>query len=98
MTENTSHTFSSRCEILGELWLDYREDEQFKDFIDYNDLGLPLAYAIDSEIVQATEIATQYVDETFDLFTQALGVESDYEWTSLNQMLEYARDTGTFPE
>ena len=93
-----TNTFTSRCEILAELWLDYREDEQFKDFIDYNDLGLPLAYAIDGEIVLPTEIATQYVNETFELFAEALGVESDYDWTSLNQMLEFSKDTGTFPE
>lgn len=98
MTENTYHTFSNRCEILAELWLDYREDEQFKDFIEYNDIGLPLAYVIHSEIVQPTEIATQYVDETFQLFVEALGLELDDYWTTLNQMLEYARDTGTFPE
>jgi hypothetical protein len=98
MTENTYHTFSNRCEILAELWLDYREDEQFKDFIEYNDLGLPLAYAIHSEIVQPTEIAKQYVDETFQLFVEALGLELDDHWTTLNQMLEYAKDTGTFPE
>jgi hypothetical protein len=36
--------FSSVCDILGELYANYKEDNEFKDFIDFNDLGLPLAY------------------------------------------------------
>jgi hypothetical protein len=98
MTNNKSQTFFSRCEILAELWVEYRDDDQFKDFIAHQDIGLPLAYVIHNEIVKPTKIAKDYVNETFDLFVVALGVESDYEWTSLNQMLDYARDTGKFPE
>jgi hypothetical protein len=99
MTENTSPNFSKKCEILGELWLHYRGDEIFKDFIEYNDIGLPLAYMIESEIVQATEYAKQYVNETFELFTEALGLSTTEEdWDSLNHMLDFSRDMGTFPE
>lgn len=31
--------------VAGDLWMDYRTGEKFQDFIDYDDRGLPLAYA-----------------------------------------------------
>lgn len=37
-----STSFEGRCSILGDLWLDYKENKELKDFIQYNDLGLPL--------------------------------------------------------
>ena len=97
MTKNTSPTFTKKCEILSELWLDYRQDEQFQDFIEYNDIGLPLSYFVEAEIVQATEIAQEYISETFRLLAVALGLDSDKDWKSLNQMLDEANELGTFP-
>jgi len=32
-------SFESICSILGELWMDYKSDKYFKDFIEYNDIG-----------------------------------------------------------
>jgi hypothetical protein len=98
MTNNKSETFFSRCEILAELWVEYRDDDQFKDFIAHQDIGLPLAYVISNEIVKPTKIAKDYVNETFELFAVALGLEVDDDWTTLSQMIEYAKGTGTFPE
>ena len=67
--------FSSRCQILGQLWLNYRDEEAFADFVEYNDLGLPLAYALREEIVHSTSIAENLVNETFDLLLSSLGLE-----------------------
>lgn len=88
MTDKITTTFSNKCYILGELWLSYRDDEQFKDFIDYNDIGLPLAYMLDSKIVEPTEIAEQFINETFDLFLNALEIE-DTGFDNLDDILEY---------
>ena len=38
--------FHKVCEILGELYSLYKDDQEFKDFIEFNDLGLPLAYFV----------------------------------------------------
>lgn len=79
-------TFENKCAILAELWLDYRYDDQFVEFISYNDLGLPLAYAIDSGVVDTTDKATSFVDETFDNLLGLAGVE-DNEWQSLSEII-----------
>lgn len=74
--------------ILADLWLNYRADEDFKDFVDYNDLGLPLAYALDADIVKETPISQALIKETWDLFLEALEAEDPEEgFTSLEEIL-----------
>lgn len=75
MTENTSTTYSDKCNILADIWLNYRDDTEFVDFIEYNDIGLPLAYMLSNEIVKSTDIAEKFVNETFDLLLAGLEVE-----------------------
>jgi hypothetical protein len=87
MTDSTYPTFSNKCEILADLWYNYRGDEQFEDFIEYNDIGLPLAYLITEEICKPTEIATKYIDETYALLVEALGVSDKETYESIDQML-----------
>jgi hypothetical protein len=79
-------TYSNKCEILAELWTDYRDDEEFTDFIDYNDLGLPLAYAIANGIVESNQIAEGFVLETFRLLILGLEME-DTGFDSLSDIL-----------
>ena len=87
MTDSTSPTFSNKCEILADLWYNYRSDEQFEDFIEYNDIGLPLAYLITESICKPSELATKYIDETYALLVEALGVSDKETYESIDQML-----------
>lgn len=87
MTEQRTTPFSNKCEILGDLWMDYRTDEKFQDFVDYNDLGLPLAYAISASLVESSPMAEQYIEETFDLLITSLGL-TDTGFDTLEQILE----------
>ena len=87
MTSSTNYT--DKCSILAELWLNYRSDEEFQDFIEYNDLGLPLAYAIDNNIVKSSEMAQRFVEESFDLFMASLEVE-DTGFENLDELLALA--------
>jgi hypothetical protein len=72
--------FKTKCEILNQVWTDYRFEVDFEDFISYNDLGLPLAALIHEEIVNSTPRAEVYIEETYILLLHALGIdEQDYE-------------------
>jgi len=84
-----TNSFDNKCSILAELWMNYREDDQMMDFMEYNDIGLPLAYLLMNEIVLPTESSQLYIDETYDLLVAALNVE-DIEYDSLDEMLENA--------
>jgi hypothetical protein len=66
--------------------MNYREDEELQDFIEYNDLGLPMAYLLLNEIVMPTERSELYINETYDLLIASLSVE-DREWESLDEIL-----------
>jgi hypothetical protein len=68
-------TFGNKCEILAELWMEYRTDEEFQDFVEYNDLGLPLAYAVANGIVEGTALVEPFINEAFDLLLAGLGIE-----------------------
>ena len=78
--------FQNKITILSELWMNYRDDQELEDFINYNDLGLPLAYFLMNEIVLPTEQAEVYINETYDLLIASLTVE-DKQWKSLDEML-----------
>jgi hypothetical protein len=89
LTEQHTTPFSKKCEILGDLWMDYRTDEEFQDFVEYNDLGLPLAYAIASGIVDNAPMAQDYINETFDLLITSLGL-TDTGFDNLGEVLDSA--------
>ena len=78
--------FQNKITILAELWMNYRDDEELQDFVEYNDLGLPLSYFLMNEIVLPTDQAEIYINETYDLLIASLTVE-DKRWESLDEML-----------
>jgi hypothetical protein len=68
-------SFEAQCDILAQLWMEHRGDAEFADFVEYNDLGLPLAYFISEGVALPTDLAETYVGETFTLLLAALGLE-----------------------
>jgi hypothetical protein len=69
--------FADRCGILGQFWYEYRDDEDLKPFIGYNDVGLPLAWFIATGVVSPLPMAEDYVNETFAMFLNALEIEEE---------------------
>lgn len=86
-------TFENKCVILADLWLNFRDDEQFQDFITYNDMGLPLAYALSEGIVKGTDTSNKFIDETFDLLLAGLGIE-DTGFEDLTDLLSESDTNG----
>jgi len=70
--------FQTKCNILGQFWFEFRDDEKLKDFIEYNDIGLPLAWFISTDVVVPNPVAETYVCETFDLFMAALKISEKH--------------------
>lgn len=90
MNENSTGDntpYSTKCSILADLWMNYRLDTDFADFIEYNDIGLPLAYVVSEGIVQSTDIAKRFIEETFDLLLAGLDKE-DTGYESLDDILD----------
>jgi hypothetical protein len=83
--------FLNKTSILAELWMNYRDDDGLQDFVEYNDLGLPLAYFLYNELVLPTKQSEIYIEETFSLLVAALDVE-DVGFESLDEMLGSANE------
>lgn len=81
--------FSSICQILGSLYSNYREDKNFKDFIEFNDLGLPLAYLAKENLCEPSDDGVRYITETWELFLAGLNIK-DEGFEDLEQLLEIA--------
>lgn len=79
--------FSNKVKILADLWINYRDEDDFVDFCDYNDLGLPLAYLADNGLATASELGNKYIAETFDLLLVSLKISEDTGFEDLDEML-----------
>ena len=74
---------ADKAGVLGQLWINFREDEQFSKFIEYNDIGLPMAYFVAEGLVNGlTPLGEQYINESFDMFIKAMEI-TDEELQSL---------------
>jgi hypothetical protein len=85
MSEGTS--FEVRCDILADLWQNYKQDEQFQDFVSYNDIGLPFSFLIAEQLATPAERGKAFVNETFDLLLKALDIPEDEGYDSLDDLL-----------
>jgi len=84
--------FTKVCEILGSLYSNYRDDEVLDGFMDFNDLGLPLAYLSAENLCQVSDDGARYIMETWNLFLQSLNLEDTGNWDSLDDLLGSADD------
>ena len=83
--------FSAKCEILADVWMEYRDDEAFAEIIEFADLGFPLAYAIHNGMVESTEIAEGFILDTFDLLLKFLMIE-DEGFDNINDLFSRAEN------
>jgi len=80
-------TFDNRALILGQLWLNYKADDELSDFFEYNDLGLPLAFAFAEGIINHTPTIEQYINESWHLLIEGLGLE-DTGFEDITDLME----------
>ena len=55
--------------------MQHKTDNEMADFFAYNDIGVPLAFAFAEGIVNHTPTLEQYINESFDLFLEALNID-----------------------
>lgn len=79
--------FANKVGILAEFYVNYKGEPEAEDFFEFNDLGLPIAFLSSEGLVEITEEGVKYINETWMLFLQSLGLE-DIGFESLSQVLE----------
>lgn len=85
-SEPTTIPYSKKCLILADFWLNYKDEEGFEDFVEYNDIGLPLAFCIAEDIVLSTTVAEVYINEAWQLLCAAMNIDSEVDYDSLEDM------------
>jgi hypothetical protein len=76
----------TKAAILSDLWLAYKTDDKFKDFIEYNDVGLPLAFLYTEGLVEIKNAGSMFIEETFEILLTTLGIE-DTGFETLDDVL-----------
>jgi hypothetical protein len=73
--------FADKAGILGQLWIEFRGDEDFSDFIEYNDLGLPMSYMVAEGLIkECSPTGEALIEETFNMFCELLEItDEDFE-------------------
>ena len=69
--------FSNQINILGEFYINYREDSELKDFLEFNDIGLPLAYLASEGLCDISDDGKKYVAESWEMFLLAMGITDE---------------------
>ena len=85
--------FETICKILGALYTNYSDSKDFRSFIEFNDLGLPLAFLTSQGlVVELSDDGRRYVIDTFDMFVASLKVDPDdiMDGMTLDELLEMA--------
>ena len=81
--------FFTKCQILGRI---YRDDiEDFKDFMEYNDLGFPIAYLSAEGLATPQPDGMRYVEETWDLLLSELNLK-DTGFEDLEHLISSAEE------
>lgn len=83
--------FSAKCEILADVWMEYRDDEAFADLIEFADLGFPLAYSVANGIVESNDSVVGFVNDTYDLLLKFLVLE-DEGFDNINELFSRAEN------
>lgn len=81
--------FQGKVTILAELHANYRDVKDFQDFFEFNDIGLPLAYFVSEKLATANDEGARFIEETFDIFLDSLGIE-DTGFEYLNEVFTKA--------
>lgn len=69
--------FVNKVSILGSLHANYQGDEGMSDFMEFNDIGLPLSYLVSEKLAVVTDEGARFINETFDLLLEALDIEDE---------------------
>jgi hypothetical protein len=91
MASQEATTFDNKIAILADLWMIYRDEPEWKDFIDFHDLGLPLAFMLDNNLIYRNTItatpAEELINETFALLLKGLDITEDTGFDNLDDIV-----------
>lgn len=80
---------ADKAAILSDFWAGYRGDPEWQDFMQYNDLGLPLAESIAGGLVlELTPAGEDMINETYILLCNRVGIDTEENFDDPSDFFE----------
>jgi hypothetical protein len=82
-------TFEGKVEVLSHLFLHYADEDNLKDFMEYNDFVMPFAYGLKQKMIEAKPSGKKQIGEAFAGLLEALEIEdtSFESWDDIQGIL-----------
>lgn len=85
--------YEDKERVVGQAWFAVKNEESWKDVVNYCDLGMPLAYAHQAGMVsELGEAAKAFVEETYGILLEVVELPKDSEFTSWFDLNQAALD------
>jgi hypothetical protein len=79
---------NSKIEIIVEFTHRYFGDKRFKTFFDYNNIGIPLALAVNEELCYLNSEGTKIIEETYNLLCFELKINNNISFDSIEDFFD----------
>ena len=76
----------TKAEILVQFTQDSFNDENYDEFFDYNDLGIPMAIAVIQDMVILTDAGEALLEETWIELCNLFNANPDDEYESIDDL------------
>jgi hypothetical protein len=83
---------TKKCELIDEFTTRAKKAGVYKDFVEYNDLGIPLATCVVAELVDIKNDAKEIIDETYLEMCKVFEVNPNKEYSSFDALVAEAND------
>ena len=84
-----STSFSIKCEILAEVHIESDYNSHLEEFARVCDIGLPLAYLINQDLVEPKEQSLKYIDSTWRMLSESLGIDPNGDYKNAEDFLSH---------
>jgi hypothetical protein len=76
----------TKAEILVQFTQDHFNSEEYDDFFDYNDLGIPMSIAITQDMVILTDSGEELLEETWKELCLLFEADPNGEYESIDDL------------
>ena len=77
----------TKAEILVQFTQDEFNSEEYEEFFDYNDLGIPLSIAIVQDMVILTDAGEQLLEETWIELCNLFEADPNSEYETIDDLV-----------
>ena len=82
----------SKTKILADLWVVTEHQESWAKFRKWANIGLPLALAVEADMVTLTESGQAIIDETYKMLLAVMELPEDGEFEDLRAIFDAATE------